>query len=81
MDLADEDKLAILEEIDKYAGVPELEDDEVTVRMYAAHKGISISKASNRLEREAERGNLACREVLHEGKRKKAYSVANGERK
>jgi hypothetical protein len=75
MDLTDEEKLEILEEIDRFAGVPELEPHEVTVRMYAEHKGITISKAANRLDDQVALGNFQVREVLHEGKRKKAYSV------
>lgn len=75
MNLSIEDRKDILAEIDEFTDEPELADDEVTVRMYSEHKGITISQASNRLEAKWMDGRLKRREVLHNGKRKKAYSV------
>lgn len=79
MNLPMEERKEILAEIDEFTDEPELGPDEVTVRMYANHKNISISQASNRLEKKWEEGRLMRREVLHRGKRKKAYSVAEND--
>ena len=76
MDLDNDERKGILAEIAEFAKEPELEDNEVTVRMFAQQEGLSISRASNRLEKLWGEGKLERREVLHEGKRKNAYTIA-----
>ena len=79
MNLSVDERRELLEEIIEITSEPELEENEITVRMYSEQEGISISIAANRLEKAWSGGKLNRREVLHEGKRKKAYSINHGE--
>ena len=82
MNLSDEDRAAILAEVEQYAREPRLESYEFTIRQYVeavVTPTLTINQAADRLEKLYLQGVLKRRLVLHEGKYKHAYSKSGNE--
>lgn len=76
MNLDMQDRKEILAEIHEFHDAPRLKPDEFTVKQYAesADPPMTGSQAAGKLKKLVDGGVLKQRDVLHEGKWKKAFS-------